>query len=83
MQFLSGAIMMGFAVASMFFTRFWVKTKDRLFLAFAIAFSLMAVERIFLMLTDVEDETRTYLYFLRLIAFICIIVAIVDKNRKH
>ncbi len=82
MQFLSGAIMMGFAVASMFFVRFWVKTQDRLFGVFAAAFGMLAIERVFLLMIAAEDETRTYVYLIRLVAFSCIIAAVIDKNRR-
>ena len=34
----SGAIMMGYLVAGLFFLRFWQETRDRLFLIFAVAF---------------------------------------------
>ncbi len=75
--------MMAFAVAALFFVRFWTKTKDRLFGAFAFAFSILAIERLLLLLIDIEDETRTYVYMLRLVGFIVIILAIVDKNRQR
>ena len=41
-EFVSGLITMGFLVAAGFFARFWRRTADRLFLAFAIAFVLLA-----------------------------------------
>jgi len=40
-EFLSGAVTMGFAIASAFFLRFWRRTGDRLFLVFALAFWLL------------------------------------------
>jgi hypothetical protein len=78
--FIQGAIMFGFFVASIFFAKFWRETHDRLFLLFALSFGLMGVNRIGFLLTGLETELRTYQYFVRLIAFILIIVAIVDKN---
>lgn len=79
---LSGALMLAYWVAGMFFIRFWRKTADRLFLMFGIAFWVLLIERVMLHLTDRDGESRPYVYFVRLIAFIIIIVAIVDKNRK-
>jgi hypothetical protein len=37
-DFVAGAVTMGFAVAGLFFLRFWRRTTDGLFLAFAAAF---------------------------------------------
>ncbi|MEO6710018.1 MAG: DUF5985 family protein, partial [Planctomycetota bacterium] len=67
-EFLSGAVAMGYFTAALFFIRFWQKSHDRLFLAFAIAFAIFAVSRTALAFFD-DDETRTYIYLLRLAAF--------------
>lgn len=79
-QFLLGAVAMGAAVAGLFFVRFWRKTGDRLFAVFAIAFWVMALNWTALAFTR-EDEIRTYLYVVRLMAFIVIAWGILDKNR--
>ena len=80
--FMNGAIAMGCVVAGLFFLRVWRKSRDRLFILFAIAFWVLAVNRV--ALTFVEaDETRTYLYMVRLVAFLIILIAIVDKNRAR
>ena len=75
--FLSGALTMGYAVASMFFLRFWRQSRDRLFGWFAAAFALLAVQRVVLSLAEPVEA----LYLIRLAAFALIIVAIIDKNR--
>ena len=78
--FMNGAVAMGCVVAGLFFLRFWRKSHDRLFILFAIAFWLLGINRV--ALTFVEaDETRTYLYMVRLLAFLIILLAIIDKNR--
>ena len=41
-HFLSGAVTFGFFVAALFFLRFWRTTRDELFIAFAVAFALLA-----------------------------------------
>jgi hypothetical protein len=79
---LAGAIVMGYAVAGLFFLRFWHRTGDRLFLVFAFAFWLLALQRLALALTDALEESRTGLYLVRLFAFLLILGAIIDKNRK-
>lgn len=81
-QFLLGVLVMAAATAGVFFLRFWRKTHDRLFLIFALAFWLLGMN--WLLLAFVRaDETRTWLYVLRLVAFCLIIYGIVDKNRQR
>ena len=80
--FFSGAIAMGFAIAGLFFLRFWRRTGDRFFLAFAGAFWLMMLQSA-TVLGNIPDESRNWTYLLRLAAFILIIVAIVLKNRRQ
>ncbi|MBW3628846.1 MAG: hypothetical protein KY464_06065, partial [Gemmatimonadetes bacterium] len=63
------------------FLKFRHRTRDRLFLAFAAAFTLLAVQRAALVLLADLSEATLYLYGLRVIAFLLIIAAIVDKNR--
>ena len=81
-QFISGAIMMGYVVAAIFFLRFWREARDRLFLWFAISFFLLAGQRLGLSLySSIQNERNTWLYIIRLIAFLLIFIAILDKNR--
>jgi hypothetical protein len=85
-EFLSGAVTMGFIVAAGFFARFWRKTADRLFLAFAVAFILLALNQAIAQWLGAADERIGYTYLLRILGFLIILVAIVDKNfgeRRH
>jgi len=82
-HFMNGAIAMCCGVAGLFFLRFWRKSHDRLFMLFAIAFWVLGVNRIALTFVQQTDESRTFLYVVRLIAFLIILVAIVDKNRAR
>jgi len=79
--FFTGAITMGFVVASVFFARFWRRTRDTLFLAFAAAFALLALNQALIGLLDIPREERTPIFALRLLAFLLIIAAILWKNR--
>ena len=79
----SGGIMMGYGVAGLFFLRFWRTTGDRLFLVFSAAFWLLAVQRLALALVEPLEEWRTGLYVIRLLAFLLILGAIIDKNRAR
>lgn len=79
--FLSGAVTMGFLVASLFFFRFLKKTGDGLFLAFGLAFFLLGIGQAILAFTDFPVEDRSWLYLIRLAAFTLILIAIWRKNR--
>lgn len=82
--FLSGAIMLGCFVASLFFCKFWKKTRDRLFLFFGVAFAILSVERLVLVLmSERSGESNAAIYLMRLSAFALIIISIVDKNRQE
>lgn len=80
-DFLAGAIMFGFLVAALFFLRFWRRTGDGLFLAFAIAFALLGVGQALQALASIPQEERSYIFLIRLAAFTIIIAAVVRKNR--
>jgi hypothetical protein len=79
-DYLSGAVTLGFLVAAGFFLRFWRKTLDRLFLAFAAAFVLLAVNQALAAFLGAGDERTPYTYLLRVLGFVLILYAIVDKN---
>ena len=79
--FLGGAVTFGFFVASVFFLRFWKRTKDGLFAAFAAAFALLGLGQALVTLSDMTIEERTPLFLLRLTAFVIIIFSIWNKNR--
>ncbi len=81
-DFLSGALVTLSLAVALFQLRYWRRSKDRLFAFFAAAFALMALNRVALFVLDDTSEGRTYFYLLRLLAFVLIIVAIVDKNRR-
>lgn len=84
-QVLSGVIIAGYAAAGLFFLRFWRETRDRLFAIFATAFWLLCIQRILLSVryAVVSDENAAYIYLVRLLAFVLIIVGILDKNRSR
>lgn len=82
LDFLSGAITMGFLVAGFFFLRFWKRTRESLFLAFAAAFWLLGLAQALLAFTNIPVEERSWLFLLRLAAFSLILVSIWKKNRR-
>lgn len=81
--FLSGAVTLGFVVAGLFFLRFWRKTRDGLFLSFALAFWLLGLNQLLIAFSNIPVEERSWLYLLRLAAFGLILVSIWMKNRRR
>ncbi len=77
-----GIIAMGYAVGALFFFRFWRESRDRLFLIFGIAFATLGLQQLLYGLTSEASESPALLYLIRLIAFILILLAILDKNLK-
>lgn len=82
-EFFTGLVTAGFLVCTLFFVRFWTQTRDFLFLAFAIAFALLAAQQILGVFLEAPLEERSWIYILRLIAFIVVIVAILRKNVRR
>lgn len=82
-ELMTGAIAMSFAVAALFFFRFWKETRDRLFGLFALSFVILAINRIALGIAQQQEARSDYYYWIRLIAFLIILLAILDKNRTR
>lgn len=89
-SFFCGVYMITFAAAALFFLKFYRATGDRFFRYFSSACALLAVERIALFFVDnpftsvpnAETESQSLVYVFRLIAFLLILFAIVEKNRQ-
>jgi drug/metabolite transporter superfamily protein YnfA len=82
-DFVSGATMAAALVIALLFFRYWRQSHDRLFLMFALGFLVFSVSRLILAFLEEDDEGRVYVYGLRLVAFLLILAAIVDKNRSR
>jgi hypothetical protein len=80
-ELLSGVISMAYLVAGAFFLRFGLRSKDVLFHYFAVAFWILAAQRIALSLAGEDYEHTTLFYVARLLAFMLILVGIWNKNR--
>jgi hypothetical protein len=80
--FFWGALALASWVAGLYFAKFWRITRDRLFRLFAFAFWTLALHWTALGILEPPVESRHYLYLLRLLAFVLILIAIVDKNRR-
>jgi hypothetical protein len=79
--FLNGVAFAASLAAGVFFLRLWRETRDRFFALFGLAFWMLALNRVILNWAAPADEHQHYFYLLRLLAFLLIIAAIVDKNR--
>jgi Family of unknown function (DUF5985) len=82
-QMLMGGIAMGWAVAGLFFFRFWRHTRDRFFLFFAASFWIEAINRLALGLWASASETNPVFYGIRLVSYGLILLAIWQKNRPR
>lgn len=82
-EFLSGAVTVAYLIAAGFFLRYWRKSGDRLFMAFAAAFVLFALNQFLGTLLAVASEANSLVYVLRVLGFAIIIAAVVDKNVKR
>ena len=78
---LLGALAMGTLVVSLIFLRLWRESRDRFFLFFALSFFVQAFNRVTLSLLPSPNEGSPVHYSIRFLAYVLIIVAIVDKNR--
>lgn len=89
--FCSGITMATFGASGVFFLKLWKTSKDRFFLGFAIACWLLSVERIVgLFITSTLNnagsdvsELSSGIYLIRLLAFITILLVVIDKNRSQ
>jgi len=80
--FFWGAIAMACWAVGLIFLRSWRLTNDRFFALFGAAFWILALHWLALALVGVVDETRHYFHAIRLLGFLLVLIAIVDKNRS-
>jgi len=80
--FLLGIIVAASLIAGLFFLKFWRRTRDPLFLAFALAFTIEGLNRIGFLLVADPNEGSPAIYVVRLMAFLIILAAILHKNRR-
>jgi hypothetical protein len=81
-SFVLGALAMASLVAALFFARFYRDTRDPLFLYFAAAFGLEAVNRTLLAFSPAPNEADPRLYLVRAFAYSLILFGIYQKNRR-
>ena len=79
-DFLAGMVTACYLAAALFFLRFWRRTHDRLFRTFAVAFALMGGNQLLASWLGADDERTGLTYVLRVLGFLLILYAIVQKN---
>lgn len=82
-SFLQGGCAVACIAIGLFFLRYWRTSHDRLFLFFLAAFWAFAVNWVGGVIITTTDETRHWMYVLRLAAFVSIAIGIIDKNRRN
>lgn len=88
--FLSGIAMATFCASGIFFLKLWKASHDRFFMFFAVGCWLLSLERVVSLFVHgafnpaniTEIETSSWVYLMRLLAFVMILIAILEKNRK-
>lgn len=83
LTFSAGFVAAGYLIAALLFLRYWRLSRDGLFLSFAAAFLLLALNQALPALLNVPKENQSPFYLLRLAGFAVIILAIVRKNMKR
>ena len=81
--FLLGFIVAASLAALMFFLRFWRATSDPLFLSFAVFFAVQCITHTFVLRIPHPNEGTPWIYALRLLSVLCILGAVVWKNRRR
>ncbi|HUQ02177.1 MAG TPA: DUF5985 family protein [Kofleriaceae bacterium] len=80
---LLGSLIAACFFATTFFLRFWWRSRDRFHLFFAAAMMLLAFNwAAVAAFTSAAGEPHSEIYLARLLAFVLILIAIVDRNRR-
>jgi hypothetical protein len=83
--FIFGLITTTSYVAALFFLRFWRRTRDFLFAAFAIAFLVQGTTALAMVhIHDADpDAFHPWMYVTQLCTYLVILVAIIRKNKAR
>jgi hypothetical protein len=81
LDFLSGALMLSYIVAGVCFLRFWKRTKDRCSSSSPPRSSCSARNGSLYRFRQIDENRTAIVYGIRLLAFLLILGAIIDKNR--
>jgi Family of unknown function (DUF5985) len=77
-----GVLATGSLMVAMFFLHYWRSSRERLFVFFSAAFALMALQWTASALSGTDEARHAYLLILRILAFVCIIAGVLERNRR-
>ncbi len=80
--YLLGVLATASLVVAIFFLRFWRRTGDFLFMAFAIAFAADAITRTIMAVKHIPSTGYSWVYVERLFEYLLILFGILRKNRR-
>lgn len=80
--FLNGGLAMGCFVIGLKFLKFWRLSRDRFFVFFMLAFWVFTFGWTLRVFLPRVGEHAHLIYVPRLIGFLTILIAIIDKNRR-
>ncbi len=71
-------------ITALFFVRYWRASRERLFGDFALFFAGMTANWTVLAIIDhpIDEARQVHAYVIRLVAFVILIIGIIDKNRR-
>lgn len=78
--FMLGVLATMFVTAGAYFLKFWMETRDFLFLAFAASFAIEGISRVFVLFQPRPNESSPWIYLVRLFASLLLLAAILKKN---
>jgi uncharacterized membrane protein HdeD (DUF308 family) len=78
--FLLGVIATASITAGIFFLKFWRKTHDSFFLAFAASFIIEGLNRSAVLFVNKPSAGSSWTYLVRLLSLLLILMAILRKN---
>lgn len=78
--FLVGVVATASLTCSLFFVRFFRRTRDVLFLAFALVFFVEAATRVATLSLARPNESSPWFYVIRAICYLMVVVVTVRKN---
>lgn len=81
-EFLLGAIALCSFAVGLFFWSYWRSSRDRFFLFLMLSFWIEAGNRVYMTWSRSWNEDSPFYYFIRLVSYGLILLAIWDKNRS-
>ena len=82
LPYMHGALLFGCFVIGLKFLKYWRLSRDRFFIYFAAGFWVFAIGWSLRTFLPAQGDHGHFAYVPRLLSFLLILIAIVDKNRR-